>query len=97
MAPEAVFAKHAAADIDSKLPRRYHLFYQNLPDSADWSFGMCWGHAVSQDLVHWTHKPPALTPSPGKSDADGCFTGSALSVDGKPTIVYTGGQVSASS
>ena len=69
---------------------RYHIFYQNLPDSADWSFGMCWGHAVSQDLVHWTHLPPALKPSPGKSDADGCFTGSCMAVDGVPTILYTG-------
>ena len=70
---------------------RYHLFYQSLPDSADWSFGMTWGHAVSQDLVTWTHQPPALQPSPGSRDADGCFTGSALAVEGQgPVILYTG-------
>ena len=70
---------------------RYHLFYQSLPDSADWSFGMAWGHAVSRDLVRWTHQPPALQPSPGSRDADGCFTGSALAVEGQgPVILYTG-------
>ena len=55
---------------------------------------MAWGHAVSQDLVHWTHQPPALTPSPGSRDADGCFTGSALSVEGLgPVILYTGADI----
>ena len=70
---------------------RYHLFFQSIPDSADWTFGLCWGHAVSQDLVTWEHMPDALTPSKGQLDADGCFTGATtLDRDGVPTILYTG-------
>lgn len=39
---------------------QWHLFYQFYdPDLLD---GMQWGHAVSDDLVHWQHLPPALQP-----------------------------------
>ena len=70
---------------------RHHLFFQSLPDSADWRFGLTWGHAVSQDLVHWQHMPDALRPTRGGLDADGCFTGAALlDHKGIPTILYTG-------
>ena len=37
-----------------------------------------WGHAVSTDLAHWQHLPPALEPTPGGLDADGCFSGTAF-------------------
>lgn len=39
----------------------YHLFYQYHPDSTVWG-PMHWGHAVTQDLVNWTHLPIALYP-----------------------------------
>src|SRR5688572_24905526 len=39
----------------------YHLFYQYYPDSTVWG-PMHWGHAISQDLVHWAHQPVALYP-----------------------------------
>lgn len=54
-------------------------------------FGICWGHASSGDLVHWSWLPIALEPTPDGYDADGCFSGSALlDANGTPTILYTG-------
>ncbi|MGH9432119.1 MAG: glycoside hydrolase family 32 protein [Terriglobia bacterium] len=67
----------------------YHLFYQYNPDGAYWG-NMHWGHARSRDLVHWTHLPMALAPTPGGPDKGGCFSGSAFDHDGTPTLVYTG-------
>jgi beta-fructofuranosidase len=67
----------------------YHLFYQHNPHGAFWGT-MHWGHAVSQDLVHWTHLPIALAPTPGGPDQGGCFSGCAVDNHGTPTLVYTG-------
>ena len=42
-------------------------------------------------MVTWHHLPPALVPSPGGPDADGCFSGcAALGADGLPVLLYTG-------
>ncbi|KAL4419945.1 hypothetical protein ABPG75_007043 [Micractinium tetrahymenae] len=70
---------------------RYHLFYQHVEQGCEWQWGLVWGHAVSDDLARWRHLPPALRPSPGDPDADGCWSGCcAVSKEGVPTLLYTG-------
>ena len=52
---------------------KHHLFYQYYPDSTVWG-PMHWGHAQSEDLVHWEHLPIGLFP-----DSIGCiFSGGAV-------------------
>eukprot|EP00198_Chlamydomonas_reinhardtii_P001575 XP_001690911.1 glycoside-hydrolase-like protein [Chlamydomonas reinhardtii] len=69
----------------------YHMFYQYVETGCQWSWGLMWGHAVSRDLVTWEHLPPAIVPSFGGFDGDGCFSGCAtLDENGVPTILYTG-------
>ena len=68
---------------------QYHLFYQYNP-YAPVPAQIHWGHAVSPDLVHWTDLPVALTPTPGRADAEGCWSGCAIDNHGIPTLLYTG-------
>lgn len=68
---------------------RYHMFFQYNPHAAVWG-DMHWAHAVSPDMIHWRHLPVALAPTPGRDDADGCFTGSAVNHRGTATVIYTG-------
>ncbi len=74
----------------------YHLFYQYNPAGDKWGH-MSWGHAVSPDMVHWTHLPLALP----EADNVMIFSGSAVvdwknssgfGTDGRPPLVavYTG-------
>lgn len=67
---------------------QYHMFYQYFPYEPVWGT-MHWGHAVSDDMVHWEHKDIAIYPSKGY-DRNGVFSGNALIKDGKLYLYYTG-------
>ena len=68
---------------------KYHMFYQYNPYNSHWG-PMHWGHAVSEDLLHWEYLPAALAPDE-IYDRDGCFSGSAITLpDGRQLLMYTG-------
>lgn len=68
---------------------KYHMFYQYHPYYSQWG-PMHWGHAVSEDLLHWEYLPAALAPDE-LYDKDGCFSGSAITLpDGRHLLMYTG-------
>jgi len=68
----------------------YHLFYQYNP-GGPYHGTIHWGHAVSEDLVHWEDRPVALEPEVDGEDRHGCWSGCTVIDDGVPTFVYTGG------
>ena len=68
---------------------QYHLFYQYNPH-APYHQHIHWGHAVSDDLVHWQDWPIALAPTPDGPDKDGVWSGCAVDNNGVPTLFYSG-------
>lgn len=70
---------------------RYHLFFQHNPVADVWG-SISWGHAVSDDLVHWEELPIAIP----ATDDELVFSGtvvvdhgdtSGLGVDGRDPLV----------
>jgi beta-fructofuranosidase len=62
---------------------RWHLFYQAFPPE---DTRQHWGHAVSEDLVHWEDLPIAIYPDP----EDKCFSGSTMVEDDRVIAIYHG-------
>ncbi len=67
---------------------QYHAFFQHYPFSPKWG-QMHWGHAVSNDLLHWEELPIALFPDKPYENSGGCYSGSAIEKDGKLYLFYT--------
>ncbi|GAB7005552.1 glycoside hydrolase family 32 protein [Nocardioides sp. AN3] len=64
----------------------YHLFHQFVPDSLVWGPNCHWGHAVSPDLLTWSHREIAIAPGDGD---DGIWTGSLVDDRERTRILYT--------
>lgn len=67
---------------------QYHAFFQHNPHDTKWG-PMHWGHAISEDLIHWKEVPIALFPDMDYEDDGGCFSGSAIEKDGRLYLIYT--------
>ncbi len=68
---------------------QYHVFFQHNPFAPKWD-KMHWGHAISDDLIHWTQTVNALHPDMYYENNEGCYSGSAIEKDGKLYVFYTG-------
>ena len=65
---------------------RWHLFYQAYPPEDPRQH---WGHAVSDDLIHWRDLPYAIYPNPEEC----CFSGAALVEEDRVIAIYHGTKV----
>jgi beta-fructofuranosidase len=66
---------------------RHHLFFQYNP--TDWRWGnLHWGHAVSEDLLHWEELEMALYPQRDRGETH-CYSGCSYLHDGKIELFYT--------
>ncbi|MDH3246896.1 MAG: glycoside hydrolase family 32 protein [Saprospiraceae bacterium] len=62
---------------------RWHLFYQAYPEEDPRQH---WGHAVSEDLIHWRDLPFAIYPNPEYQ----CFSGAAYVEEDRVIAMYHG-------
>ncbi|MEZ4712449.1 MAG: glycoside hydrolase family 32 protein [Caldilineaceae bacterium] len=65
---------------------RWHLFYQAYPPEDPRQH---WGHAVSDDLIHWRDLPYAIYPHPEEC----CFSGATLVEDDRVIAIYHGTKI----
>jgi beta-fructofuranosidase len=65
---------------------RWHLFYQAYPPEDPRQH---WGHAVSDDLIHWRDLPLAIYPNPERC----CFSGATLVEEDRVIAMYHGTEV----
>jgi len=65
---------------------RWHLFYQGYPPEDPRQH---WGHAVSEDLIHWRDLPYAIYPDPEYQ----CFSGATLVEADRVIAIYHGTRV----
>lgn len=65
---------------------RWHLFYQAYPPE---DTRQHWGHAISDDLIHWRDLPYAIYPNPERC----CFSGSAFVEEDRVIAMYHGTEV----
>jgi beta-fructofuranosidase len=68
-----------------------HVFYQHHPHGLRWN-NMHWGHAVTRDLVRFTHLPVFLYPQPPilaeAGRRGGAYSGSAIPLTGGGVRVF---------
>jgi beta-fructofuranosidase len=65
---------------------RWHLFYQGYPPEDPRQH---WGHAVSDDLIHWRDLPYAIYPDPEYQ----CFSGATYVEQDRVIAIYHGTRV----
>ena len=65
---------------------RWHLFYQAYPPEDPRQH---WGHAISDDMIHWRDLPLAIYPNPEFQ----CYSGSALVEEDRVVVMYHGTRV----
>ena len=65
---------------------RLHLFYQGYPPEDPRQH---WGHAISDDLMHWRDLPYAIYPHPEEC----CYSGTALVENDRVIAIYHGTKI----
>ena len=65
---------------------KWHMFYQGYPPEHPRQH---WGHAISDDLIHWRDLPYAIYPGPEKA----CFSGTVYVEDERAIAMYHGTEV----
>jgi beta-fructofuranosidase len=64
----------------------WHLFYQAYPPE---DTRQHWGHAISDDLIHWEDLPYVIYPSPERC----CYSGATLVEEDRVIAIYHGTEV----